>query len=345
MNLPLPNIQDLYQGYAGFAWPWLWLAFPLPWLARWLLPARHSDSDALKVPYGRRLEAIAGVGGGRGRVTGATALAWLAWFLLCTAAARPQEFGEAIQPPQSGRDLMLALDLSGSMTEADMELGGAVVDRLTAAKAVLADFLDRRAGDRVGLLVFGQRAYVLTPLTLDLDTVRQQLRDSVAGLAGRETAIGDAIGLAVKRLRRQPEGQRVLILLTDGVNSTGTLTPLKAAELAQQEGVRVHTIAFGSDGDAMTIFGLQLPMPQSAPEAIDEATLHQIAQSTGGRSFRARDTEELVQIYAELDRIEPVQRAGQAVRPRIERYPWPLSGALLVALFAFAWPNGSRRRS
>ena len=223
-----------------------------------------------------------------------------------------------------------------------MELGGAVVDRLTAAKAVLADFLDRRAGDRVGLVVFGQRAYVMAPLTLDLDTVRQQLRDSVAGLAGRETAIGDAVGLAVKRLRKQPEGQRVLILLTDGVNSTGTLTPLKAAELAQQEGVRVHTIAFGSDGGSMTIFGL--PMPQSAPEAIDEATLRQIAQLTGGRSFRARDTDELVQIYAELDRIEPVERAGQVVRPRIERYAWPLAGALLIALLGFAWSSWSRRQ-
>jgi Ca-activated chloride channel family protein len=346
MNLPLPDIQDFYQGFAGFAWPWLWLAFPLPWLARWLLPARRSDSDALKVPTGWHLDAIAGAGSGVGRATRATAVAWLAWFLLCTAAARPQEFGEPISPPQSGRDLMLALDLSGSMTETDMELGGGVVDRLTAAKAVLADFLDRRTGDRVGLLVFGQRAYVMAPLTLDLDTVRQQLRDSVAGLAGRETAIGDAIGLAVKRLRRQPEGQRVLVLLTDGVNSTGTLTPSKAAELAKQEGVRVHTIAFGSDGGSMSIFGLAIP--QSAPEAIDEATLRQIAQLTGGRSFRARDTDELVQIYAELDRIEPVKRAGQAVRPRIERYPWPLSGALLVALLGFAWlswTNGARRRS
>jgi Ca-activated chloride channel homolog len=344
MSLALPDIQDFYQSFAGFAWPWLWLAFPLPWLVRWLLPARRSNSDALKVPSGWHLDAIAGAGGGLGRATRATAVAWLAWFLLCTAAARPQEFGEAVLPPQSGRELMLALDLSGSMTEADMELGGAVVDRLTAAKAVLADFLDRRVGDRVGLLVFGQRAYVMAPLTLDLDTVRQQLRDSVAGLAGRETAIGDAIGLAVKRLRRQPEGQRVLILLTDGVNSTGTLTPLKAAELAQQEGVRVHTIAFGSDG-GMSFFGL--PMPQAAPEAIDEATLRQIAQLTGGRSFRARDTDELVQIYAELDRIEPVERAGQAVRPRIERYPWPLGAALLTALLGFAWsswPSGLRWR-
>src|SRR3970040_1497504 len=166
---------------------------------------------------------------------------------LCVAAARPQQLGDAVQPPSAGRDLMLALDLSGSMSEPDMELGGRPVDRLTAAKAVLADFLDRRGGDRVGLLVFGRRAYALTPLTLDRDSVREQLGDSVVGLAGQETASGDAIGLAVKRLRTQPAGQRVLILLTDGVNTAGALDPKKAAELARDEGVRVHTIAFGGD--------------------------------------------------------------------------------------------------
>ncbi|KAG0927699.1 hypothetical protein G6F31_017962 [Rhizopus arrhizus] len=143
---------------------------------------------------------------------------------------------------------MLAMDVSGSMGEGDMVLGGQAVDRLTAAKAVLADFLDRRAGDRIGLLIFGDRAYTLTPLTADLASVRDQLRDSVVGLAGRETAIGDAIGLAVKRLRSQPEGQRVLILLTDGVSNAGVLEPLRAAEVARAEGVRIHTVAFGGDG-------------------------------------------------------------------------------------------------
>ena len=219
-----------------------------------------------------------------------------------------------------------------------MELGGNVVDRLTAAKAVLADFLDRRVGDRVGLLVFGQRAYALTPLTLDRDSVRDQLRDSVAGLAGRETAIGDAIGLAVKRLRDQPEGQRVLILLTDGVNTAGVLEPLKAAELAKSEGVRIHTIAFGGSGGAISMFGMTLPMPGGEDE-IDEATLKQIASQTGGQSFRARDTEELAGIYAELDRIEPVKQEGQRVRPRIERYYWPLAVSLIVALFVFLIPR------
>jgi len=340
MSVSLPALQLLQDGYAGFAWPWFWLAFPLPWLVRWLLPAHRTQADALRVPYGASVQAMARQGG-RGLPGRGAALAWLVWFLLCAAAARPQQFGDAVAPPVSGRDLMLAVDLSGSMTEPDMELGGAVVDRLTAAKAVLADFLDRREGDRVGLLVFGQRAYAMTPLTRDLQTVREQLRDAVAGLAGRETAIGDAIALAVRRLRTQQEGQRVLILLTDGVNSAGVLTPQKAAELAKEERVRIHTIAFGSDG-AMSLFGIPLPVPSSSPEAIDEATLRDVAAQTGGRFYRARDTRELAGIYAELDRLEPVRQPGKAVRPRIERYAWPLAGALAVALLAFLLP---RRRA
>lgn len=333
-------LEWLQAAFGGFAWPWMWMAFPLPWLAGWLLPPRHSGSAALRVPYGGRLDAIASPSG-RPRLMRAAALAWLAWFLLCAAAARPQQLGEAVAPPQSGRNLMLAVDLSGSMSRPDMELGGDVVDRLTAAKAVLADFLDRRVGDRVGLLVFGQQAYALTPQTMDRDTVREQLGDSVVGLAGQDTAIGDAIGLAVKRLREQPQGQRVLILLTDGVNTAGVLDPLKAAELAKSENVRIHTIAFGGSGAAFSLFGLSMPMP-SGDDDIDEATLKKIASETGGQAFRARDTEQLAGIYAELDRIEPVKQEGQRVRPRIERYWWPLAAALLVALLAFLLPG--RRR-
>lgn len=322
-----------------FAWPWWLLALPLPLLARWLLPASHPTGAALRVPYGGRLDAIS-QGGKRVLRGGFDPLMAIAWVLLCIAAARPQQLGEAVQPPQAGRDLLLALDLSGSMSEPDMELGGRPVDRLTAAKAVLSDFLDRRAGDRVGLLVFGRRAYALTPLTLDRDSVREQLDDSVVGLAGQETAIGDALGLAVKRLRTQPAEQRVVILLTDGVNTAGALDPLKAAELAHGEHVRVHTIAFGGEG-SLSLFGFKLPMPGAGDE-IDESTLRAIAGQTGGRFFRARDTSELAGIYGEIDRLEPVRRPGKAVRPKVERYPWPLAGAAAFALLSFAWP---RRRA
>lgn len=319
-----------------FAWPWWLLALPLPLLARWLLPPAREASAALKVPFGARLDAVAGHGGRGLRGGGAGWWLWLAWALLCVAAARPQQLGEAVQPPQVGRDLMLALDLSGSMSEPDMALNDRPVDRLTAAKAVLADFLERRQGDRVGLIVFGRRAYALAPLTLDRATVRDQLRDSVVGLAGQETAIGDAIGLAVKRLREQPAGQRVLILLTDGVNTAGALDPRKAAELARDDRVRIHTIAFGGDG-SLSLFGFKIAVPGG--DAIDESSLRQIAQSTGGRFFRARDTGELVGIYAEIDRLEPISRPGKAVRPRIERYSWPLAGALALALLGFLWPR------
>ena len=340
-------LSNLQGAFAAFAWPWLLLALPLPLLVRWLLPAARSASAALKVPYGQRLDAIAG-SGGRARGGRASLLLWLAWALLCIAAARPQQLGDVLQQPQSGRDLMLAVDLSGSMGEEDMQIGNRVVDRLTAAKAVLADFLDRRAGDRVGLLVFGQRAYALTPLTLDRDSVRQQLQDAVVGLAGRETAIGDAIGLAVKRLRGQDDAHaddaksddqpRVLILLTDGVNNAGLLDPIKAAQLAHDNHVRIYTIAFGGEGSEVSVFGFRLPMPGGGDD-IDEATLKRIADMTGGRAFRARDTDELAGIYQEIDRLEPVNRPGQRVRPRIERYPWPLGGALLCGVLAFTLPR------
>jgi Ca-activated chloride channel family protein len=261
-------------------------------------------------------------------------LGFLAWCLLCVAAARPQQLGPPVAPPQAGRDLMLAVDLSASMGEQDMELGGQAVDRLTAAKAVLADFLDRRAGDRVGLVVFGDRAYALAPLTRDLASVREQLAASVVALAGRATALGDAIALATKRLQRQRDGERVLILLTDGVNTAGVLDPAKAAAIARDEGVRIHAIAFGGDGGALSVFGFQLPM--GGGDEVDEAGLQRIAALTGGRFFRARDTDALAGIYAEIDRLEPVRRPGPALRPRIELYPWPLAGALLLALVAAA---------
>ena len=340
--------QAVIAGLAdGFAWPWLLLALPLPLLARWLLPARRNAAASLKVPYGTRLDGVAQAGAQGLRGNGPRLLAWLAWSLLCVAAARPQALGEAVQPPQAGRDLMLALDLSGSMSEPDMQLGGRPVDRLTAAKAVLADFLDRRAGDRVGLIVFGQRASALTPLTHDLETVRQQLADSVIGLAGQETAIGDAIGLAVKRLTARPSGEarelgtdaqhHVLVLLTDGVNTAGLLDPLKAAELASSADVRVHTVAFGGEG-SLSLFGFKMPMAGAGDE-IDEETLRAIATQTGGRFFRARDTSELAGIYGEIERLEPIERPGEAVRPRLERYAWPLAAALLMALFAFVLPR------
>ena len=319
----------------GFAWPWLLAALPLPLLVYVLVPARNNASGALRVPWSDRVQRIAAAGDGAVRVHGFRWLAFLVWCLLCVAAARPQQLGPQVVPPQVGRDLMLAVDLSASMGEEDMQLGNRMVDRLTAAKAVLSDFLDRRVGDRVGLIVFGERAFALTPLTLDRDSVRDQLGDSVVGLAGRSTAIGDAIALATKRLQPKERDQasskqHVLILLTDGVNTAGTLDPEKAAAIARDNGVRIHTIAFGGNG-SVSVFGFQLP---TGGDDVDEAGLQRIAALTGGRFFRARDTADLAGIYAEIDKLEPVQRQGRVVRPKIERYPLPLSIALSLGLLA-----------
>lgn len=340
-----PALDGLFAGDLSFAWPWLLLALPLPFLVRAWLPPARARGAALRVPFGSRLDAIAGPAGAR--ATGMPLIALVAWLLLCVAAARPQQLGPPVVPPQPSRDLMLAVDLSGSMGDQDMVLGGRIVERLEAAKAVIANFLARREGDRVGLVVFGQRAYALAPMTLDLESVRHQLETSVVGLAGRETAIGDAIGLAVKRLSQQQSGQRVLVLLTDGMNTAGQLDPLKAAELARDNDVRIHVIAFGGGSGGFSVFGMPVQLPNAGNDS-DEATLRRIATLTGGEAFRARDAAELAGIYAEIDRLEPVERAARPVRPRVERYPWPLAAALLLGLLAFALPargigRGSRR--
>ncbi len=322
-----------WPAFAGFAWPWMLLALPLPWLVRALLPPARGAGPALRVPWAGLLAGIAGPPGARRARSRLPVLAGLGWALLCLAAARPVAWGEAVHPPRDARELMLAVDLSASMGERDMLIGGQVVDRLAAAKAVIGDFLERRAGDRVGLLVFGRGAYVLAPATADLATVRSQLMATQVALAGRETAIGDAIGLGVKRLLAQRGGERVLVLLTDGVNTAGVLDPLKAAGIARDEGVRIHTIAFGGEGEQLSVFGFRLP---SGGSEIDEETLARIAAMTGGRAFRARDAAGLAGIYAEIDRIEPVESEGEAVRPRLERYHWPLAMALAAWLLAVA---------
>lgn len=322
----------------GFAWPWMLLLALAPWLVFALTRAGKQAVAALRVPWESRLLQVAQAPHTMRRLGGFAWLGWLAWCLLCVAAARPQQLGPPMAMPQQGRNLMLALDLSASMGEEDMQLGGRVLDRLTAAKAVLADFLARRVGDRVGLLVFADQAFALTPLTLDRESVREQLHNTVLGMIGRGTALGDAIGLASKRLASVHSGQKVLIVLTDGVNTAGLLEPEKAAQIARDEGVRIYTIAFGGDGRALSVFGFQLPL--GGGDDVDEAGLQAIARMTGGRFFRARATEDLASIYAEIDKLEPVKQAGHVVRTRHELYPWPLAAALMLGCLL-----GWRRRN
>ncbi len=309
----------------GFAWLWAFALLPLPWLVRSLLPVAAPRGVAT-LPIADELLEIqpAGV-----RSVGSWPwLAVLAWTLLIMAAARPQWIGKPIPLPTQGRDIVLAVDLSGSMDQRDARLHGRKVQRLQAVQAVAGDFIERREGDRVGLVLFGRNAYLHSPLSLDRHTVRQLLEDSVVGLAGRETAIGDAIGIGVKHLRAASQSDdKVLILLTDGVNTAGHLDPAKAAELAAQSGVRVHTIGFG--GVETVRLG---PFTRQRQSPIDEASLQQVASASGGRYFRAQNTAELEQIYRIIDEIEPVEVDELVFRPILSLAHWPLLASLLLVL-------------
>lgn len=315
-----------------FAWPWLLLALPLPLLSlRWLPRARAASAAALRVPFLAVLRGSSLLESRSRTARWRRTVATLAWIALLLAAARPQILGESVQIPVTGRSLMLAVDISGSMVNADMHIRGRQVSRLVAVQDLANDFLARRVGDRVGLILFGREAYLQVPLTLDRQTVAALLGEAQVGLAGRETAIGDAIGLAVKRLRDQPEKNRVLLLLTDGANTAGAVDPGKAADLAAQEGVRIYTIGVG--GDEMRIstpFGTRrLPATD-----LDEGLLRGIADKTGGRYFRARDSAGLARIYAELDAIEPASEDALSYRPVYELYTWPLGIALALSIVA-----------
>lgn len=310
-----------------FEWPWVLLALPLPWIARRLLsPLRRPAGVALRVPFfASMMSATASTA-----THGARALwiATVAWLLLVAAAARPQWLGEPEAIPMSGRDIMLAVDLSRSMQQTDFEVQGELIDRLAAVKLVALDFIEHRVGDRIGLILFGERAYLQAPLTFDRTTVQTLLKEAVLGLAGDATAIGDAIGIAVKRLRGDRVRNRVLILLTDGANTAGEIEPLKAAELAAKAGLRIHTIGIGADETRIRqLFGSYRTNPKLD---LDEATLKAIAERTGGRYFRARDSAELNEIYTLIDQIEPVEQDPRRFRPISSLYPWPLGVALVL---------------
>lgn len=318
---------------------WALLALPLPWLVYRFWPAAERDEAALRVPFFQTL-AMATEGGHPHLQTGRRwLLPAIIWLLLIGAATDPNWLGEPAPLPASGRELMLAVDISGSMQIEDMQAGNEQVSRLIAVKAVVSDFIQRRQGDRLGLLLFGSQAYVQAPLTFDLATVKQFLQEAQLGFAGKETAIGDAIGLAIKRLRERPGNRHVLILLTDGANTAGRVSPLDAARLAAKNSLTIYTVGVGADEMILPgLFGSSFGARRVNPSAdLDEKTLRQIADLTGGRYFRARDPRELAGIYAELDRLEPVAAPSQTVRPQQSLAHWPLALALLFsALWAAA---------
>lgn len=322
----------------SFAYPWLLALIALPLL----LKARKrpgSRVEAPQLPTGHWLSDLPGVSRSGSRNSLLRQLLLLSiWVLLITALARPQYVGEQVQLPVTGRDLLLAVDISPSMDEQDMVAQGRSINRLQAVKRVLHDFIERRQGDRLGLLLFGTEPYIQAPLTFDLNTVRTLLDESGIGMAGRATAIGDAIGLAIKRLRDRPQQQRVVILLTDGANTAGEIPPDKAAEIAKAAGVRIYTIGIGAE--SMIQRGLLGSRRVNPSRDLDEGLLTRMAQQTGGQYFRARSLAELELIYESIDQLEPIELEGKRYRPVTELYVWPAGLAVLIWL---AWHLGRAR--
>lgn len=324
-----------------FTWIWVFLILPLPYLINRLVPRAANQESSLYVPFFRslsKLEALTPKLGGRNRLL--ALLAVLSWFLLVVAASRPQWIGEPVQLPATGRDLMLAVDISGSMEAQDIQLNGQNATRLEVVKSVVGEFVERRTGDRLGLILFAARAYTQAPLTFDRKTVETLLYEAEIGIIEENaTAIGDAIGLGIRHLRERPETSRILILLTDGVNNAGQVTPEQAGELAARENIRIYTIGIGADSTTTrSLFGPRTINPSAD---LDEASLTEIAENTGGRYFRARDRDELREIYTILDELEPVDQDLETFRPTLALFYWPLGLSLflsfLIALIKLPW--------
>ena len=310
-------------------WPWALLLLPLPLLMYFALPARSAAQEAaLRAPFLEDFKLSRQATRQHLKARWRQYLSVLAWCLMVLAASRPQWLGDPISINISGRDLMLAVDLSDSMSFEDFKLRDKTVDRLTATKHVMETFIENRKGDRLGLILFGSQAYLQTPLTFDTNTVNRLLQESAIGLAGERTAIGDAIGLALKRLAASQQQSSVLILITDGANTAGEVSPIKAAGLAAAKGLKIYTIGIGAEElKRNTWFGARTINPS---KQLDEKTLTAIADVTGGRYFRARDTRELLKIYGLLDELEPIEQDHETFRPVSALFYWPLALALCL---------------
>jgi len=302
-------------------YPWLLLLLPLPWLAYRFLPAYNEARSAVRVPFfgamSRAVGEAPGTAGSR-RNRWQLLLNVLVWALILLAVSRPVYVEKPIERQQPVRDLMLAIDLSQSMeTEDFTNAQGEKINRLAAVKGVVQGFIDKRKDDRIGLIVFGSGAYPQAPLTLDHASLSLLLADTGIGMAGPNTAIGDAIGLSLKLLDKAHEQEKVLILLTDGNDTSSAITPEHAAEMAANKGVVIHTIGIG-DPDA------------SGEAKVNLQGLEQIANTTGGRFFRAEDRAALDQVYTTLDQLTPHQVKTLSHQPQRELFYWPLSAALLL---------------
>lgn len=308
-----------------FTWLWAFALLPLP-------AAIYFASKPKAQPSAIRLPKLPDGLGQKPKVN-----RWLiilmttAWVCLVAALSRPVWYGDPIEITPDHRDMMLAVDLSGSMSIKDMiTADGDAVDRLTAVKNVLHQFIGKRNGDRLGLVLFANHAYLQTPLTFDRNTVQQQLDRTVLGLIGQSTAIGEGLGIATKTFIDSEAPQRVIILLSDGANTAGVIEPLEAAELAARSDVTIYTVGVGAEEmEQRTFFSTRTINPS---HDLDERMLTQIAEMTGGQYFRARNPQELAQIYQMIDQLEPINTAQQTWRPRQELFRFPLALSLLLSV-------------
>ncbi len=311
-----------------FAWPWLFVLLPLPWLVRVLLPPVRQHNAALNIPFYPELAALQ-----RAQNKAVpywrrqTAIYLLLWLLLLCAAARPQLQGHLQERPNSGRDLLIALDVSSSMLYSDMTLQGHSLPRIDFVKHWLDSFLAARHGDRLGLILFGSQAYLQAPLTYDHHSVRTWVQEAQPGIAGTTTSIGDAIGLAIKRLRMRPAEQRVLILITDGANNSGVMSPLAAAQLAARYQIKIYTLGIGS----RTAESLLETMEPASLE-LDERSLKSIAKTTAGEYFHLTNSNDLERMHNSLSQLEPSSGYQAPQRTSQELYSWPLAAALLLSM-------------
>ncbi|WP_243978770.1 vWA domain-containing protein [Vibrio natriegens] len=310
-----------------FVWWWALILLPLPLLVYKLLP-RESQQAEIKLAY---LPDNTHSNKPQQKLQKTSSIA--IWTLLIIACARPVWFGDPIEFQPKYRDLMLVVDLSGSMQKEDMNLDGEFTDRLTAVKKVLSDFVAKRKGDRLGVVLFGDHAYLQTPLTADRQAVIQQINQTVIGLVGQSTAMGDGIGLGTKTFVDSNAPQRVMVLLSDGGNTAGVLDPIEAAEIAKKYNATIYTVGVGAGEMMVKEFFMTRKVDTAAD--LDEKTLTQIAEVTGGQYFRARDTEQLENIYETINQLEPVSSDTQTWRPQSEWFRYPLSAALGLSVLLF----------
>ncbi|MBB4005633.1 VWA domain-containing protein [Aurantimonas endophytica] len=320
------------------AFPWALLLLPLPLLLWLLFPPHRERVPALRFPFFRQIVETAGFRPGEGAVVLSRtrlqmAAAILVWALLVLALARPERLGEPVEINKSARDVILAIDISGSMDAKDfIAPNGTQKQRLEGVRGVVENFIAGREGDRMALIVFGSKAYVQAPLTEDLQTISELLSQTEVGMAGPHTALGDAIGLAIRTFEASNIEQRLLILLSDGTDTGSRMSPVNAAEIANDQDIEIYTIGVG-DPNA------------SGENRVDLATLKDIASRTGGAYFFAENEAGLQQVYDRIDQLAPRQVETLSYRPRQALAFLPLAAAGVIGTITIAWLSlGSARR-